>query len=83
MSTPSDFSIPGRPERPRGIIEGMADRVADIGALVIDVMTEVGNFATFSWRMFVWLLTRLPSRETLTPNFYQIGVLSQFQGKPR
>ena len=32
--------------------------------------------AWFALRTFRWLLTRLPRRETLWPNFYQIGVLS-------
>ena len=30
----------------------------------------------FSLRVFSWLFARLPRRETLLPNFYQIGVLS-------
>lgn len=76
MSTSSDLLISGEPKRSRGIVAGMADRVADLGALVIDGVAELGNFAIFSLRMFIWLFTRLPSRETLTPNFYQIGVLS-------
>ena len=32
--------------------------------------------AWFGLRTFRWLLTRLPRRETILPNFYQIGVLS-------
>jgi phospholipid/cholesterol/gamma-HCH transport system permease protein len=39
-------------------------------------MNGVGSFSLFASRMFAWLLTRLPARETLTPSFYQIGVLS-------
>jgi phospholipid/cholesterol/gamma-HCH transport system permease protein len=54
----------------------MADRVADIGALVIGSMDAVGSFSLFAARMFAWLTTRLPARETLLPSFYQIGVLS-------
>jgi phospholipid/cholesterol/gamma-HCH transport system permease protein len=54
----------------------MADRVAGLGAVVINAMTEFGGFSLFSARMFVWLFTRPPRRETLFPNLYQIGVLS-------
>ena len=39
-------------------------------------MIELGSVAWFALRTFRWLLTRLPRRETLLPNFYQIGVLS-------
>ena len=41
-----------------------------------DWIIGLGNIATFTLRTFGWLLTRLPRKETLLPNFYQIGVLS-------
>ncbi|MGO8748873.1 MAG: MlaE family ABC transporter permease [Thermoguttaceae bacterium] len=41
-------------------------------------MMEIGNVTLFSLRTFHWLFTRLPRRETIFPNFYQIGVRSQF-----
>ena len=41
-----------------------------------DWMIELGSVAWFGLRTFRWLLTRWPRRETLLPNFYQIGVLS-------
>ena len=55
---------------------GSADLVADVGGLVIDWLVELGSVTWFCLRTFRWLLTRLPRRETLLPNFYQIGVLS-------
>ncbi|WP_391560948.1 MlaE family ABC transporter permease [Roseimaritima multifibrata] len=36
----------------------------------------VGDMGIFTWRMMVWLFTRLPPRGTLLTNFYQVGVLS-------
>jgi phospholipid/cholesterol/gamma-HCH transport system permease protein len=53
-----------------------ADWIADIGAVLIDMFVGLGRAATFSLQTFSWMLTRLPRRETILPNFYQIGVLS-------
>ncbi|HTU26512.1 MAG TPA: ABC transporter permease, partial [Pirellulales bacterium] len=39
-------------------------------------MTSVGDASEFAWRTFSWLISRLPRKGTLLPNFYQIGVLS-------
>jgi len=50
--------------------------VADVGALMLDVFVDVGNFSVFTARMFSWLFARLPRRGTLFPSLYQIGVLS-------
>ena len=59
-----------------GLLEAAVDRVAEVGAVVIDAMVAVGNFWVFSMRTFGWLATRMPKRETILPCFYQIGVLS-------
>jgi phospholipid/cholesterol/gamma-HCH transport system permease protein len=53
-----------------------ADWIADIGAVLIDMFIGLGRVAAFSLQTFSWMLTRLPRRETIFPNFYQIGVLS-------
>src|SRR5581483_312164 len=58
------------------VLESLAAWVAGIGALLISWIMAVGDVALFGLRMLGWLLTRLPRRETLLPNFYQIGVLS-------
>jgi phospholipid/cholesterol/gamma-HCH transport system permease protein len=55
---------------------GLVDWIADLGAVVIDWIIGLGNISSFFLRTMRWLLTRLPSKETLLPNFYQIGVLS-------
>ncbi len=60
----------------RGLLLAVADRVADLGEVIVDWVVGLGNIATFTMRMFGWLLTRLPRKETLLPSFYQIGVLS-------
>lgn len=50
--------------------------VADWGRVVIDSVVAVGDFALFVFRTLMWLFTRLPQRETIVPNFYQVGVKS-------
>jgi len=50
--------------------------MADWGGVVIDSVTTTGDLTLFSLRVFSWLFARLPRRETLLPNFYQVGVLS-------
>src|SRR5262245_36949951 len=59
-----------------GLLSAMADSLADWGGAVIESVYTVGDLSIFSARMFSWLLWRLPRRETLLPNFYQVGVLS-------
>src|SRR5215510_5734239 len=58
------------------LVAAMADSLADWGGAVIESVYTVGDLSLFSLRMFSWLLARLPRRETLLPNFYQVGVLS-------
>jgi phospholipid/cholesterol/gamma-HCH transport system permease protein len=63
---------------------GLADRfaswltgwLADIGMVAIGWVTAVGDVSMFAMRTVSWLLTRLPRKETLLPNFYQVGVRS-------
>ncbi|MCO6459068.1 MAG: ABC transporter permease [Pirellulaceae bacterium] len=54
----------------------LANWVADWGEVVMDGVVNVGDMTLFAWRTFQWMLTRLPRKETLLPNFYQVGVLS-------
>ncbi len=60
----------------RGIVAGTVNWIADIGGLLMDWVSGLGGISIFSMRMLSWLFMRLPKRETLLPNFYQIGVLS-------
>lgn len=50
--------------------------VADWGEIFLTTIESVGSMTLFAWRTLMWLLTRMPRRETLLPNFYQVGVLS-------
>ena len=50
--------------------------IADLGEMVLDWMVGLGSISLFAYRTLGWLFTRLPRRETILPNFYQIGVLS-------
>jgi phospholipid/cholesterol/gamma-HCH transport system permease protein len=61
---------------PVRLLLAVANWIADLGGLLIDGIIGVGSISMFSLRTFRWMLTRMPRRETLLPNFYQIGVLS-------
>jgi len=50
--------------------------VAGLGEVVVSGIVSIGDVAMFTLSTWRWMLTRLPARETLLPNFYQIGVLS-------
>jgi len=76
MATGSDIPIPDDHGNSGGIMEAIADWIADCGAVVIDWLIALGSTTIFALRTVRWLMTRLPCRETILPNFYQIGVLS-------
>lgn len=46
------------------------------GGIVLDAIVALGDFSIFAYQTFVWMLTRIPKKETLWPNFYQVGVSS-------
>ncbi|HZZ26435.1 MAG TPA: ABC transporter permease [Pirellulales bacterium] len=52
------------------------DWIADFGEVIIGWVATVGDAALFFWMTLRWMMTRLPRKDTLLPNFYQIGVLS-------
>ncbi len=60
----------------QGLRESLIRWVSDWGGVVVDAMTTVGDMAIFTYRVFLWLFTSWPSRGTILPNFYQVGVLS-------
>ncbi len=59
-----------------GPLGAAVDWITDFGGVLIDWLIGLGDIAMFSLRTFGWLLGRLPRKETIIPNFYQIGVLS-------
>jgi phospholipid/cholesterol/gamma-HCH transport system permease protein len=50
--------------------------ISDWGEVVVDALTTVGDMAIFTGRVFSWLFTSWPSKGTILPNFYHVGVLS-------
>jgi phospholipid/cholesterol/gamma-HCH transport system permease protein len=57
-------------------VDAIVDWIADVGQVIVNWTTDIGEIALFTLRTMRWLFTRFPARETLLPNFYQIGVLS-------
>ena len=62
--------------KPTGLVQSIIDWIADLGDVVMDNVAAFGDFTLFVLKTWRWSLTRLPKRETIMPNFYQIGVLS-------
>ena len=58
------------------MLGALSNAVADWGAAALGTVEAIGSMSAFAWSTLVWLFTRLPRRETLMPNFYQVGVLS-------
>ncbi len=54
----------------------LTDWISDWGAVVIDMVSTIGELTTFSLRTMAWLFTRPPKLRTLIPIFYKVGVLS-------
>ena len=69
-------SLPASGSKARRPLLAVVDWIGDLGGLLMDWIVGLGNVSMFSLRTFGWMLSRLPRRETLLPNFYQIGVLS-------
>ena len=61
---------------PGGILRGMSDWFADWGRVLIDAAVLAGDMAIFAAAMLGWTFARMPRKETLLPNFYQVGVLT-------
>ncbi len=75
MASGLDLSLEGSTRR-RGLMGSVYESIADVGAAVVNAVETLGDMTLFAWRTLVWLMTRLPRRETLFANMYQIGVLS-------
>ena len=64
------------PQHPSGLTGWFVNWVSDWGQLVITAIMAIGDFSLFALRTMTWMFTRLPRRETVWPNFYQVGVSS-------
>ena len=60
----------------RGPITRLSGGVAEFGDVVLRALEGLGDITLFAWRMFGWLFTRMPRRDTLVSNMYTIGVQS-------
>src|SRR5438046_1523606 len=76
MATGSDLPLPQHDGLFARLMGWAFDWLADLGAVVTGWVTAVGDISLFVMRTIAWLLTRLPRKETLLPNFYQVGVRS-------
>lgn len=68
--------VPRPGSRTGGPLDLLVNWIADLGGAAMDWIAGLGNMARFSLRTVGWMFARLPRKETLLPNFYQIGVLS-------
>ncbi|REJ68264.1 MAG: ABC transporter permease [Planctomycetota bacterium] len=77
MSTaPPEAALPPRRGLFARLLQTIVDSITDLGAVFLEWVAVVGEITIFSLRTMSWMLTRRPRRETLMPNFYQVGVLS-------
>jgi len=77
MAATAPAAVPGEnPAASRGPVGAVAAWVADIGEAVIALITTFGDVVLFGLETIRWMFARLPRKDTLLPNFYQIGVLS-------
>jgi len=65
-----------KPPRNRTTLSAVSRWIGDLGVVVTNWMEGLGSLSVFCARTFLWMFTRLPQRGTLTPAFYQIGVLT-------
>ncbi len=56
--------------------EKLVGWVANLGNQVLDAIQGLGDFFVFILSAFFWLFREKPRRETIWPNFFQIGVQS-------
>jgi phospholipid/cholesterol/gamma-HCH transport system permease protein len=73
MSTAHPSSEP-RP--PRGYFSALGESVADLGDVTLHAVEALGDISLFAWRTLVWMVARMPRRDTLIMSMYHIGVRS-------
>jgi phospholipid/cholesterol/gamma-HCH transport system permease protein len=71
MSTVAELGSP----RKHSWTDRLTNWIADWGQVVIESVTALGRFGLFVWQTILWII-QLPKRETVFPNFYQVGVSS-------
>ncbi len=68
----TEYRIP----QPGGITGWFINWAYNWGSLVINGLKALGDFSHFVQATLLWMVTRLPRKETVWPNFYQVGVSS-------
>ena len=76
MATASNIPESKLQTRTNRLMQWLVNWIADLGELMLSWMAGLGSISLFAYSMLGWLFTRMPRRETILPNFYQIGVLS-------
>jgi phospholipid/cholesterol/gamma-HCH transport system permease protein len=76
MATASNIPESKFQTRTASLMQWFVNWIADLGGMILDWMAGLGSISLFAYRMLGWLFTRMPRRETILPNFYQIGWLS-------
>ncbi|MEX2168273.1 MAG: ABC transporter permease [Pirellulales bacterium] len=64
------------PRPPRGYFRALGESVADLGDVTLHSIDALGDISLFAWRTLVWMVARMPRRDTLVASMYQIGVRS-------
>ena len=64
------------PRQPRGYFRALGESVADLGDVTLHSIDALGDISLFAWRTLVWMVARMPRRDTLVASMYQIGVRS-------
>ncbi len=72
MSTGLEYT----PRNRRGLASYFTEPITELGGVVLRSIETLGDITLFTWQTMKWLITRLPNRDTLYNNMYQIGVLS-------
>lgn len=72
MSTGIEYS----PRPRRGVFAALKDPFVDLGGVVLRSFETLGDMTLFTWQTIRWLVARLPSKDSLYSNMYQIGVMS-------
>ena len=76
MTTASSIPESKFQTRTARLMQLFVNWIADLGGMMLDWMSGLGSISLFGYRMLGWLFTRMPRRETILPNFYQIGWMS-------
>ncbi len=72
----STGTLPTNDQLSRGPLWRVSEGIADFGAVVIRMIEGLGDLTLFAWSAFLWMVSRMPRRDTLINNMYAIGVQS-------